>query len=117
VEGTLLEKEIYNEGNTKAEFIKRLFASFLDIIVIAHFQQEPFSGYDVVQFAHTKFDILLSPGTVYSTLYSMEREKLLVSFNEPYKKIFRTTEKGMHMVKVAMSTEELGAFFVKVMKK
>lgn len=37
----------------------------------------PLSGYDVIMFVHKKFGILLSSGTVYSVLYSMERNGLV----------------------------------------
>ncbi len=106
-----------DDDEAKNEFIRRLFSSFLDLIVIAHFQQEPFSGYDVVQFAHKKFDIMLSAGTVYSTLYAMERGKLLISSSTPNKRVFKATEKGLLMSKLAGSPEVLVAFFKQVKEK
>ncbi len=113
----MASSDIYDGDETKKEFIKRLFACFLDVIIIAHFQQEPFSGYDVLQFAHKKLEILLSPGTIYSTLYNMERGNLIVGFNGPNKRIYKVTEKGLHMAELASSPQELSAFFAAVSKK
>ncbi len=109
--------ECYNDDQIKQEFMKRLFTNFLDLIVIAHFQQEPFSGYDVVQFAHMQLSFKISPGTIYATLYAMERKGLLESSDQSGKRMFKATEKGLYMVKLAMSPGELTNFFEHVMKK
>lgn len=109
--------EFYDDNKIRETIVRRIATNFLDIIIIAHFQREPFSGYDVTQFVHKQLDILLSLGTVYSTLYAMEREKLLESQDTPNKKTFKVTEKAVHMAKVAMSFEEMDAFFARVIKK
>ncbi len=98
------------DENIKSEFIKKLVSNFLDIIMIAHFQQKAFSGYDVIQFIHRRFGILLSSGTVYYTLYAMEREKLLESYSAFNKRVFKATEKGLHRTQLLMNPNEMGAF-------
>jgi hypothetical protein len=49
--------------------------SFMDIIVLKRLEHEhPMSGYDAINYFHKKFQMLLSPGIVYSVLYSLERQ-------------------------------------------
>ncbi len=106
-----------NDEMIKAEFFKKLVANFLDLMIIGHFKQEEFSGYDVIEFTHKQLGVLLSPGTVYYTLYAMEREKLLVSSNVGKKRVFRATEEGLHRTRLLMDPSEVGAFFADIMRK
>jgi len=55
----------------------RVIKSFLDILILSQLKKTPMSGYDLIAFIHKKFDLLVSSGTVYSTLYSMERAELI----------------------------------------
>ncbi len=106
-----------DDEQIKAEFFKKLVASFLDLMVIAHFKQEEFSGYDVIEFTHKRLGVLLSPGTVYYTLYSMEREKLLVSSEVGKKRVFKATEEGLHRTKLLMDPSAVGAYFADIMRR
>ncbi len=105
------------DENIKQAFIKKLIRSFLDIIVISHFQQEPFSARDVIEFVFGRFGIFLSSRTVYSILHSMEREQLLASHDVAGKREFRATEKGLHRTELLMNPNETISFFMKVMEK
>ena len=80
----------------RSNFIKRLVHSLLDVILLAHFEQDPFSGYDATQYLHRDLNVLISPGTVYSTLYSMERHGLLESSGGTNKTLFKATAKGIY---------------------
>jgi DNA-binding PadR family transcriptional regulator len=66
-----------NGEKSEAKIIKkmheRVIKSFMDTIVMAELQNGPISGYDVISFIHNKFGFLVSSGTVYSLLYSLER--------------------------------------------
>jgi DNA-binding PadR family transcriptional regulator len=110
-------KTILDENKIKEQFLKRLVSKFLDIIIISHFQEEQFSGYDVTEFIHKRLNILLSPGTIYSALYTMQREGLLESFQVPNKRVFKATEKGLQIRKLLRSPEEMAAFITNIMKK
>lgn len=109
--------ETFDVNLAKEKFIKRVIADFLDIIIISHFQQDPFSGYDVTKFVHKRLNVLLSPGTIYSTLYAMERDGLLESFNAFNKKNFKATNKGIQISKFLSSPKEVYAFIARVMEK
>ncbi len=99
-----------------SRFIKRITSQFLDLIILAHFRNEFFSGYDVITFVHKEFGFLLSSGTIYSTLYSMERKNLVTSSFVNGKRIFKVTEKGKLVLEVTTSSDETEAFMKRIMK-
>ncbi|MEM2338234.1 MAG: helix-turn-helix transcriptional regulator [Candidatus Bathyarchaeia archaeon] len=99
----------------KKKFIERIIISFLDIVIMAHFKDRAFSGYDVLVFVQKQFGLLLSPGTVYSRLYSMEREGLIkLVVKKGRKRVYRVTELGKMMVDVTTSMDEMKFFIAKI---
>jgi len=67
-----LEHDILRKMN------ERTIKNFMDILILAQLREGlPMSGYDFIAFIHKKFRILMSPGTVYSVLYSLERDGLI----------------------------------------
>jgi DNA-binding PadR family transcriptional regulator len=101
----------------KKEFINRLIINLLDIIIMAHFQDQPFSGYDVVQFIYREFGLQISPGTVYSTLYSIERKMLITGTNIGRKRIFKVTHEGKLTVKAFTDPKEMEIFIKRIAKR
>jgi DNA-binding PadR family transcriptional regulator len=84
--------------NSEAKIIKklheRLIKDNLDIILMAEMQKGALSGYDAISFIHSKYSYLISSGTVYSLLYSLERRGLVEGFWEERKRVYKLTEKG-----------------------
>jgi DNA-binding PadR family transcriptional regulator len=71
----------------------------LDIIVLKAMKNRALSGYDILSLIHKKFGILLSPGTIYSLLYSLERKGLVkASFNQKARS-YTLSEKGEETLK------------------
>ena len=56
---------------------KQAVKSVMDIVILAEIKNEKMSGYDVISYIHETFGVLLSSGTVYSHIYSMERDGLI----------------------------------------
>ncbi|HSV48829.1 MAG TPA: hypothetical protein VLH35_00810, partial [Candidatus Acidoferrales bacterium] len=55
----------------------RVVKEFLDVIMLFELKEhKELSGYDLAVLQNQKFKISLSPGTVYATLYGMERRGL-----------------------------------------
>ena len=52
------------------------------------------SGYDLITYIYDRFEVLLSPGTVYPLLSSMEREGLIEGFQRNRKRVYKLTKKG-----------------------
>ena len=94
-EEVVLEREISKEMN------ERIVKGFLDVAIMAELMDgNPLSGYDVLAFVHNKFGILLSSGTVYSVLYSMERNGLVRGMWSKRKRVYKLTDKGEKTIKV-----------------
>jgi DNA-binding PadR family transcriptional regulator len=97
----LPEKEI------SLELRKRLVKSFMDVIILRELKTRGvLSGYDVIAYIHKKFDLLMSPGTAYSLLYSMQRRGLIKNTVEGCKKVYKITEKGQKMLNDILRCEE-----------
>ncbi|MEM3730445.1 MAG: helix-turn-helix transcriptional regulator [Candidatus Bathyarchaeia archaeon] len=100
----------------KRKFIERLVSNFLDVIVLRHFRDDTFSGYDVLLFIQDRFNLFLSPGSVYFKLYSMEREGLIEAVSTSRKRVYRVTELGKLVADVTTSSNEIKNFIAKIMK-
>ena len=95
------------------ELQERLVKYFLDAIVLFELKKSNrLIGYNVIEFLHKKFGMLVSPGTIYSLLYSMERKGLIKGDHEEGKRTYMLTEKGANTIKAIIeSKEEMQRFF------
>jgi len=64
------------------------------------------SGYDVISFIHNKFNLLVSSGTVYSLLYSLERNGLIEGSWDERKRVYRLTEKGAKTIETILGAND-----------
>lgn len=92
----------------EAEVLKkmhgRIVKSFLDILILAKLNRGgPMSGYDVISFIHDRFHLLVSSGTVYSLLYSLERDGLIKGKWVERKRVYTLTGKGQETIKNILS--------------
>jgi len=78
---------------------KRVIQNFMDILILTKIEKDSLSGYDVIGLIHHKFGILMSPGTVYSLLYSMERDGMIKGVGNSRKRVYELTEKGEQNIK------------------
>jgi len=78
---------------------RKAITNFLEVMILTSLRNQPMSGYDVISFAHRKFRILLSPGTVYSSLYSLERSGLVKGVDVHGKRIYALTRSGKEAVR------------------
>ena len=100
------------ESKILKEMQRRMVKDFLDIIILAELRNSnPVSGYDILDFVQRKFGFLVSPGTVYSLLYSMERKGLVKCASTQAKRVYALTEKGAENI-IALSNfkEEIQRF-------
>lgn len=73
---------------------RRLIKSFMDILILAELENRPMSGYATIAFIHNKFGVLVSAGTVYSLLRSLERDEMIKAWIDKSKRIYTLTKKG-----------------------
>jgi DNA-binding PadR family transcriptional regulator len=106
-----LETEVVN--TTYERFLKE----FMDILIMVRMREGETSGYDIITYFHRKFDFLVSPGTVYSVLYSMERNGLIKARGVNRKRIYTLTSKGEAVIKaISESSAVLDSFFSSLLK-
>lgn len=96
---------------------ERFLKEFMDILILVRMREGESSGYDIIMYFHRKFDFLVSPGTVYSVLYSMERDGLIKAREVDRKRIYTLTSKGEATIKaISESSAVLESFFSNLLK-
>ena len=86
---------------------RRIVKNFLDTIFLSELKKtQPQSAYALMNKVHRKFGFLISAGTVYALLYSMERKELVTGEQTENKRIYRLTEKGNETINVIINTKE-----------
>jgi DNA-binding PadR family transcriptional regulator len=83
---------------------RRLIKNFSDILILAELRKGPLSGYDVIEYINNKFHILLSSGTVYAILYSLERDGLITGNWNQRRRMYNLTQKGEDTLKAILIT-------------
>jgi len=90
---------------------KRVIQNFMDILILTEMKKGSLSGYDVIALLHRRFGILLSSGTVYSLLYSLERDGLIKGVWNQRKRVYALTEKGeQNMQVITKANQEIQNF-------
>lgn len=77
---------------------RRTIKTFMDMLVLGELQEKPLSGYDIITLIHKRFNVLVSSGTVYSLLYSLERKGLVNADMDQRKRVYTLTDKGEKML-------------------
>jgi DNA-binding PadR family transcriptional regulator len=72
----------------------------MDILILTEMKKGSLSGYDVIDIFHKKFGVLMSSGTVYSLLYSMERDGWIKGVWRQRKRVYELTEQAEENIKV-----------------
>src|SRR3990172_4114505 len=112
---------LLTDARTEAKILKkmheRLIKNFMDVIVMAELRNGAISGYDVISFIHIKFGLLVSSGTVYSLLYSLERNGLVEGVWDERKRTYQLTKKGTHNIETLLkSNPEIKTFVANFLK-
>lgn len=67
------------DGSLEKRLVERHVKAFLDILVLAMLNGEPTYGYKLISAVHSEFGVLLSPGSLYPLLHSLEDDKMIES--------------------------------------
>ena len=93
---------------------RRMIKSFMDVLILAMLKNNSStSGYDTIAYIHKKFGILVSSGTVYSVLYSLERDGLIKGMWNQRKRVYTLTKRGEQTVKAIQNANDKVHFFLK----
>jgi len=86
---------------------RRIVKNFLDTIFLAELKRtQPQSAYALMNLVHRKFGFLISAGTVYALLYSMERKDLVIGEVIENKRIYRLTQKGNETINIIINAKK-----------
>ena len=97
---------------------KKLLKAFLETVIMVCLKDELLSGYDFLLHFNEKFNIVLSPGTVYSTMNNMERDGLIKSEIFLRKRIYQLTDEGKIALNETLKhVESLQAFIQDLLVK
>ena len=84
---------------------KKVGRDFLDLIILSELGNgEHTSGYDLIHFIHEKYGVLISPGTIYSKLYSLEREGFITGCSNERKRVYEITDLGKQFADAVQET-------------
>lgn len=96
---------------------ERVIKSFMDTIIMAELQNGPISGYDAISYIHNKFGFLVSSGTIYSLLYSLERNGLVEGTWFERKRVYKLTEKGAKTIETILNSQDkIKGFMTMILK-
>jgi len=94
------------EAKVLKKMHERIIKNFMDILILAELRNAPMSGYDVIAYIHNKFHLLVSSGTVYSLLYSLERNGLIEGRWSERKRVYTLTEKGRKTIETILNAND-----------
>jgi len=98
-------------SNLGEKLRKRAIQNFMDILILTEMKKGSLSGYDVIGLIHQRFGVLMSSGTIYSLLYSLERDGWIEGVWNQRKRVYMLTEKGEQDIKViTKANQELQNF-------
>jgi DNA-binding PadR family transcriptional regulator len=105
------------EGRILKKMHERIIKNFMDIIIMTELRNSSLSGYDVISYIHNKFNLLVSSGTVYSLLYSLERNGLVEGIWDERKRVYKLTEKGEKTINTLLSAnDKIKGFMANILK-
>jgi DNA-binding PadR family transcriptional regulator len=84
----------------------RVIHEFMDLFILAEMKGDSLSGYDAIDLIHREFGQLVSPGTVYSLLYSLERNGWIRGTWNERKRVYELAEKSERNMEVIAKVNE-----------
>lgn len=85
----MVKRELIEE-----RIVIRHVKTFLDVVVLAMLNGKPMYGYKLIAAVHKEFGVLLSPGSLYPLLHSLEDNKLIEPSFHGGKIVYAVTSKG-----------------------
>ena len=114
---TAAQKNNGFEARIFREMHERIIKSFMDVIIMTEIRKGPLSGYDVISYINAKFNLLVSSGTVYSLLYSLERNGQVEGVWKERKRTYKLTDKGEETISTILNAQEkIKAFLSDIFK-
>jgi DNA-binding PadR family transcriptional regulator len=74
---TILSGDFFDASNVSGRSIEKMVKDNLENIILAILQKKTMCGTEIIGTIHLKFNVLLSPGTIYPLLHSLKQKGLL----------------------------------------
>ena len=94
------------ENDLSKEIRELLLKNFMKMVILSQLDKASTGGYDIIKFFYEKYNLLFSSGTVYSCLYSMERNGLVEGIWNQKKRVYQITDKGRVMLNIFRNDKE-----------
>jgi DNA-binding PadR family transcriptional regulator len=105
------------EGKILRKIHERIIKNFMDVIIMTELRNGSLSGYDFISYIHNKFNLLVSSGTVYSLLYSLERNGLIEGVWEERKRVYKLTQKGDKTINTMLgASDKIKGFMANILR-
>ena len=105
------------ENPAFAEFRFKLIKDLLEYIILKYLrEQSRVSGYELTGWMNRDYGVLVSPGTIYLKLYSLERQGLIRGVQQGRRREFTITKKGRETIDGILS-EPVGEKFLTMLEK
>lgn len=103
-EVTLLSSQALGEIDLSNDSVERFVKEYLDLVVLALILNKPMCGTEIIDEVHKKFNVLLSPGTLYPLLHGLKENGLLEREYVVKKKIYKPAGGGEGKIGSLLST-------------
>lgn len=95
----------------------RIIGVYLEGIILLRLRAQELSGYDLVKVVNADFKVLISPGTMYATIYSLERQGFIESGISGRKKVYRLSSTGKAGLQIISESTELRNLLFRITKE
>jgi DNA-binding PadR family transcriptional regulator len=87
------------DQNVLKDIQKNTVRNLLDIVVMVKLRQgKPMNGHEMKHYVQKKYNVTISPGTVYDLLYSLDRKGLLKVSAIAGKRMYKLTDEGIDYI-------------------
>jgi DNA-binding PadR family transcriptional regulator len=88
------------DSETRTDVDSRLILDFMDVIILRLLRESICnSGYEMIRYFQRNYHLLVSSGTLYSMLYSLERRDLIDGNFDGRRRTYGLTKKGENFFK------------------
>jgi len=91
---TILSGDLLDKNELSKDSIRKMVKDNLETMILALLQKKPMSGTDITKIIHLEFNVLLSPGTIYPLLHSLEEKGLITSNKQGKEKTYAPAEEA-----------------------
>lgn len=96
------------KGKLLRDMQRTMVKNFLDTVVMLRLKKAsvPMNGYEFVDYVQQKYGVLISPGTMYTMLYALERRGMLKGEWDSGKRVYLLTAQGAKVVDTVLGSRD-----------